>query len=145
MGIVVGIIALLVVLGAIFVLTQQNTRQTGDAALRAEQFLMRIVTPTGKGDIGEPTWFGLTIRKLAHIAEFGALGLAAGIVCACLLGTGFIPWATSSGLCLVASFADELHKRFVPGRHFDAKDMVLDAAGYLPATTLVALIALLVS
>ena len=106
---------------------------------------MRIVTPTGKGDIGEPTWFGLTIRKLAHIAEFGALGLAAGVVSAHLLGTGPIPWATSSGLCFVVSFADELHKHFVPGRHFDAQDMVLDAAGYLPATTLVALIALLLS
>jgi VanZ family protein len=145
MGIVVGIITLLVVLGAIFVLTQQNTRQTGDVALRAERLLMRIVTPTGKGDIGEPTWFGLTIRKLAHIAEFGALGLATGVVSAHLLGTGPIPWATSSGLCFVASFADELHKHFVPGRHFDAQDMVLDAAGYLPATTLVALIALLLS
>ena len=143
MGIAAGIVALIVVLAAIFALTQQNTRQTGDAALKAEQFLMRIVTPTGTGDIGEPTWFGLTIRKLAHIAEFGALGLAAGIVCACILGSGITSWAASSVLCFVASLADELHKRFVPGRHFDAEDMLLDAAGYLPATTIITLIALL--
>lgn len=142
MGLVAGIVAI-VVLGAIFVLTQQNTRQTGDAALRAERLLLRLVPPTGTGEIGEPTWLGLTIRQLAHVAEFTVLGIAAGVVGASVLGRGLIPWAASVALCLTASLTDELHKRFVPGRHFDAHDLLLDAAGYLPATTLVALAALL--
>lgn len=141
----IGVLALVAIASAIWLLTRQDTKRTGDAAYRVEQWLVRVLPPTGKGDIGEPTWFGLTIRRLAHIAEFAALGIAASVVCVMALGPTMGAWLLSAGASLLASLLDELHKVFVPGRHFDPADLVLDAAGYLPATALTTLLCFLVA
>lgn len=122
-----------VTLGAIFLLAQQDIKGTEDLAWRVEQALVRLVPPTGKGDVGEPTWFGLTIRRLAHVAEFLALGLAVALAIHMLAPGRINPLALYLGICFLASFADELHKLFVPGRHFDPQDLLLDGAGYLLA------------
>ena len=39
--------------------------------------------------------------------------------------------------CAAASFADQYHKLYVPGRHFDKLDLFLDASGYIMAVTCV--------
>lgn len=39
--------------------------------------------------------------------------------------------------CALCSLADQTHKLFVPGRHFDLIDLGFDAAGYLVARALV--------
>ena len=39
--------------------------------------------------------------------------------------------------CAAVSFADQYHKLYVPGRHFDRLDLLLDASGYIPAITCV--------
>lgn len=116
---------------AIFMLTRQDAKGSGDLAWRVEQMLMRIVPPTGKGSMGEPTWAGLTIRRLAHIAEFGALGMCVAIAVTLAMGRSPQAFALAAGICLAASVADEVHKIFVPMRHFDAGDLILDAIGYL--------------
>ena len=132
-----ALLALAVALGGIFVLSQQGISETQSLAWRVEQELVRIIPPNGSGETGEPTWFGLTIRRLAHIAEFFVLGLAAAAVALTLFGSGRQAVGIAAALCLAASVADELHKVFVPGRHFDPADLVLDALGYLLALLLV--------
>ena len=120
-------------LAAIFLLAAQSTGDTETLAWRVEQLLMRLVPPTGTGGVGEPTWYGLTIRRLAHLAEYVVLGVAMGLAAGNLLGWETRSAAVAAGLCALASLADETHKCFVPGRHFDPADLALDVLGYLPA------------
>lgn len=116
---------------AIFALARQGVEGTRQLAWRTEQLLMRIIPPTGTGEIGEPTWCGLTIRRLAHVVEYAFLGLAASTCIYAWQGTSWRTFAYVLGLCFLASLLDEAHKVMVPGRHFDAADLALDAAGYL--------------
>ena len=133
-AVLIACIALVVaVLVSIFCLAAQSTTGTQRLAWRIEQLLIRFVPPTGTGEVGEPTWFGLTIRRLAHVAEYGALGLATRLMCGSLLKHGIHALGAAIALCAMASVADEMHKHFVPGRHFDPADLALDAIGYLSA------------
>lgn len=66
---------------------------------------------------------GLNLRKLAHIALFGVLGLCAyGWVLS-------VPKAVL--ICLGYSVFDELHQIFVPGREAKTMDVVIDAIGFV--------------
>lgn len=136
--------ALVAALAAIFLLTRQSVQGTRDLAWRAEHLLARIVPPTGTGSIGEPTWCGLTIRRLAHLAEFGLLGLIASLGALSVIGPRPLAACSALGLCLAVAVADEAHKLFVPGRHFDLADVLLDIAGFAPVTLIVFAIAHLV-
>lgn len=127
---------LLATLAGIFLLAQQSTKETSDLTWRVEQLLVRIIPPTGTGSAGEPTWLGLTIRRLAHVVEYAVLGLIASLVVMQFAGITGRAAAYAATICFAASLADELHKVFVPGRHFDAHDLVLDAVGYLLAMIL---------
>ena len=142
-------LSVLAVLAAIFYLTRQDPKSTGDVALVVERWLVAHVPPTGTGEIGEPTWAGLTIRKLAHIAEYAALGLVVALAClAPMRHAGLASWAVAVALCAAVSISDQVAKIFVAGRHFDVADRPLDAMGYVASATLVnvvwALIALVI-
>ena len=43
------------------------------------------------------------------------------------------------GLCVLASLFDQTHKLFVPGREFDAGDLLFDLLGYSTAIAFVLL------
>lgn len=144
-GLIIVLVLVLAVLVAIFMLARQSIKGTENLAWRTEQLLMRLVPPTGKGSIGEPTWCGLTIRRLAHIAEYALLGLAVTACAFMLWGATWRSVLAAIGFCLAASLADEAHKTFVPGRHFDAADLMLDAGGYLPAAFLCTAVAALLT
>lgn len=55
-----------------------------------------------------------------------------------------IPVRTRSTLLRRLLVGDQVHKIFVPGRHFDMIDLGFDAAGYVVAMLLVLLAAVLV-
>ena len=91
---------------------------------------------------------GLSVRQQAHVVEFALLGgIVALNVLAWMSGWAhrrdargrihgsrtFLMFVLSVLLCGAASFADQYHKLYVPGRHFDKLDLVLDASGYLGA------------
>lgn len=91
---------------------------------------------------------GLSVRQQAHVVEFALLGgIVALNVLAWMSGWAhrrdergrihgsrtLLMFLLSVGLCAAASFADQYHKLYVPGRHFDKFDLVLDASGYLGA------------
>lgn len=95
---------------------------------------------------------GLSVRQQAHVVEFALLG---GVVALNVLAWGsgwahrrgqsgrirvwrtWLMYALSMLVCAAASFADQYHKLYVPGRHFDKLDLFLDASGYTAAVTCV--------
>ena len=91
---------------------------------------------------------GVDIRHQAHTLQFALMG---GVVALNVLAwmSGWAHTRSSMGhirswrslfmfvlslaACVAVSFADQYHKLYVPGRHFDNLDLVFDAAGYIPA------------
>lgn len=92
-------------------------------------------------------WVGTNVRRVAHTVEFFFVGLFASVVVVCF---SRCPWSVCSRcvpvllFCAVCSVGDQVHKIFVPGRHFDVIDLGFDAAGYVTAMLLVLLAAVLV-
>lgn len=92
-------------------------------------------------------WVGTNVRRVAHTVEFFFIGLFASVIVACFSRR---PWSVCSRCvpvllyCAACSVGDQVHKIFVPGRHFDMIDLGFDAAGYVTAMLLVLLVAALV-
>lgn len=92
-------------------------------------------------------WMGANIRRVAHTVEFFFVGLFASAAVACLgerLPCARFRYVFVLLFCIVCSVGDQVHKIFVPGRHFDMIDLGFDAAGYVTAMLLVLLAAVLV-
>lgn len=168
----ISVVLLVVTLASIWILTEQNVEQTsslsestaravegraadvrsdaaqesqaGDAAGGADS-----TTATVHPDPLAPVrlWMGANIRRVAHTVEFFFVGLFASLTVACL-DKRVSPtrlWRVSVlAFCVVCSVGDQVHKIFVPGRHFDVVDLGFDAAGYIAAMLLVLLVAALV-
>lgn len=89
-------------------------------------------------------WVGTNVRRVAHTVEFFFVGLFASVVVVCFSKR---PWSVCSRcvpvllFCTICSVGDQVHKIFVPGRHFDMIDLGFDAAGYVTAMLLVLLVA----
>lgn len=89
-------------------------------------------------------WVGANVRRVAHTVEFFFVGLFASVIVVCFSRR---PWSVCSRcapvllFCAACSVGDQVHKIFVPGRHFDMIDLGFDAAGYVSAMLLVLLVA----
>lgn len=86
------------------------------------------------------------IRRVAHTVEFFFVGLFASLVAVCLdkrVSPTRLRCVSVLAFCAVCSVGDQVHKIFVPGRHFDMIDLGFDAAGYVTAMLLVLLAAAL--
>ena len=76
-------------------------------------------------------WVGTNVRRVAHTVEFFFVGLFASVVVVCFSRR---PWSVCSRcvpvllFCAVCSVGDQVHKIFVPGRHFDVIDLGFDTA-----------------
>lgn len=92
-------------------------------------------------------WVGTNVRRVAHTVEFFFVGLFASVIVVCFSRR---PWSVCSScvpvllFCAACSVGDQVHKIFVPGRHFDVIDLGFDAVGYVTAMLLVLLTAALV-
>lgn len=168
----ISVVLLVVTLASIWILTEQNVEQTSslsESTARAVEGQSASVqsetageTQAGDavGDAGSMTatvhpdplapvrlWMGANIRRVAHTVEFFFVGLFASLTVACL-DKRVSPtrlWRVSVlAFCVVCSVGDQVHKIFVPGRHFDVVDLGFDAAGYIAAMLLVLLAAVLV-
>ena len=92
-------------------------------------------------------WMGANIRRVAHTVEFFFVGLFASSAAVCLdkrMSLARLRCVPVMVFCAVCSVCDQVHKIFVPGRHFDVVDLGFDAAGYVVAMLLVLLAAVLV-
>ena len=135
----------------IYVLTEQDPAQTTDLSTSAYERVANEEARTeaaedAPGDeslsTGVPTpspsvadWLlGIAgIRKWAHTVEFFAFGVP--LAAAMLLWWGRPESAgarmlASLAICASASLFDQTHKLLVPGREFDASDLVFDVLGY---------------
>ncbi len=168
----ISVVLLVVTLASIWILTEQNVEQTSslsESTARAVEGRSASVQPEtagetqagdAAGDADSTTgaihpdplapvrlWMGANIRRVAHTVEFFFVGLFASATVACLgecLPCARFRYVLALLFCAVCSVGDQVHKIFVPGRHFDMIDLGFDAAGYVTAMLLVLLAAALV-
>ena len=128
---------------AIYLLTEQPPDATSSESDFINRFLIGLFGGIpGLYDPDTGLWLGVNIRHWAHTAEFFLLGIFVALLAYFvfkprLLRAGVVSFAT----CLACSLFDQCHKLFVPGRHFDGFDLVMDALGYVVAILVVLLIA----
>ena len=163
-----SVVLLAVTLASIWMLTEQNVEQTSslsESTARAVEGQSVSVQPETAGEaqagdaVGDADstaatvhpdplapvrlWMGANIRRVAHTVEFFFVGLFASTTVACLgecLPCARFRYALAALFCAVCSVGDQVHKIFVPGRHFDMIDLGFDAAGYVTAMLLVLLV-----
>lgn len=168
----ISVVLLVVTLASIWILTEQNVVQTSslsESTARVVEGRAADVRPDAaqesrEGDAVEGAdsttatvhpdplapvrlWMGANIRRVAHTVEFFSVGLLASATVACLgdyLPCARFRYVLAALFCAVCSVGDQVHKIFVPGRHFDVIDLGFDAAGYVTAMLLVLLAAALV-
>ena len=168
----ISVVLLVATLASIWMLTEQNVEQTSslsESTARAVEGQSASVQPEtagetqagdAAGDADSTTgaihpdplapvrlWMGANIRRVAHTVEFFFVGLFASATVACLgecLPCARFRYVLALLFCAVCSVGDQVHKIFVPGRHFDMIDLGFDAAGYVVAMLLVLLAAALV-
>lgn len=168
----ISVVLLVVTLASIWMLTEQNVEQTSslsESTARAVEGRAADVRPDAAqesqaGDAVEGAdsttatihpdplapvrlWMGANIRRVAHTVEFFFVGLFASLVAVCLdkrVPITRLRCVPVLAFCAVCSVGDQVHKIFVPGRHFDMIDLGFDAAGYVVAMLLVLLAAALV-
>lgn len=166
----VSVVLLVVTLAGIWMLTEQSAEQTsllsestahvveGQAA-GAQSGDAGEARATGAAEVADQTdgvradpltpvrmWMATNIRRVAHTVEFFFVGLFSSAATVCL-GEHLLRTRLRCLLvlifCVVCSVGDQVHKIFVPGRHFDVVDLGFDAAGYIVAMLLVLLVATL--
>lgn len=135
------------VAAAIFALTEQAPDATSAESSFVNDLLVSLLGGVpGLYDPQTELWLGIHVRHWAHAVEFGALGLF--VALAVLLARWRRPLvptaATSLAVCACCSLADQCHKLFVPGRHFDWFDLVMDALGYGVSVAVVVAVAAVV-
>lgn len=115
--------------GIITYLTSQSVEQTTQLTVSTEKNL----PPAVVNPLKQQGW-NVTTRQMAHVYEFSVLGLfmALAFCFTRYVNAGYV-FLRASVSCLALSFVDQLHKIYVPGRHFDSRDMIFDAVGYLLA------------
>ena len=166
----VSVFLLVVTLASIWMLTEQSAEQTSLLSESTAHVVEGQAAGTQSGDAGETRatgaaevadqtdgvradplapvrmWMATNIRRVAHTVEFFCVGLFSAAATACL-GERILRTRLRCLLvplfCVVCSVGDQVHKIFVPGRHFDVVDLGFDAAGYIVAMLLVLLVATL--
>ena len=168
----ISVVLLAVTLASIWMLTEQNVEQTSSLSEstaravegRAADVRSDAAQESQAGDAAEGAdstiatvhpdplapvrlWMGANIRRVAHTVEFFFVGLFASLAAVCLdkrVSPTRLRCVPLLAFCAVCSVGDQVHKIFVPGRHFDVVDLGFDAAGYVTAMLLVLLAAVLV-
>ena len=132
---ILKIIPLLIVIAAIILLTFQDVQGTIDLSEGFRDWAVGICDryrlDTVRGWIDS----SIAIRRVGHIIEYFALGVAAAI--------SIKKKIFALLLCLCISIGDQVIKMYVPGRHFDLFDLPFDAAGYVTGILLVTVICLI--
>lgn len=164
----ISVVLLAVTLASIWMLTEQNVEQTSSLSEstaravegRAADVRSDAAQESQAGDAAEGAdstiatvhpdplapvrlWMGANIRCVAHTVEFFFVGLFASLAAVCLdkrVSPTRLRCVPLLAFCAVCSVGDQVHKIFVPGRHFDMIDLGFDAAGYVVAMLLVLLV-----
>lgn len=155
----VAVAAAVAVFIAIFALTEQNPSDTTAlSASVSDAIVSRQVDAVGAGATDASSGASAAgegaagpieamlaignVRKWAHTAEFFAFGAPVALASALWWGRPRGARArvlAAAGVCALASLFDQTHKLFVPGREFDAGDLLFDLIGYSTAIAFVLL------
>lgn len=102
-----------------------NSLLPANSSLTVSEWVRMLLTNSVPVQEEATNWASILIRKLAHFAEFGALG-----VCMAwyhgMLGKKQI---RAFGLCVLTACIDEAIQFFVPGRGPGLYDVAIDALG----------------
>ena len=149
----------LCLLGAVasFAVTFALTGQTPQETMALSQSVERAMAPDaaavasgaassagGGGGVVATLLSVANVRRWAHVPEFFVQGLFLfGAAALWPRARGRVPGLRARlGMALLAcaacSLFDQVHKAFVPGREFDARDLLFDALGYVLALLVVA-------
>ena len=167
----ISVVLLVVTLAGIWMLTEQGVEQTSSLSESTAHMVEGQVADAQSGgeeemgtidaaEVAGPTadvrmdplaparmWMANNIRRVAHTVEFFFVGLFSAAAAACL-GEHILRARLRCLLvllfCVACSVGDQVHKIFVPGRHFDVIALGFDAAGYIAAMVLVLVAAALV-
>lgn len=143
--IILTLVPVLLVMILIFCFSAENGEQSGRTSGEIVRWIAERLIPhfTEQSDaeqaalIERATFF---VRKAAHFSEFAALGFFLCLHLSVLRRRIPIPrypvWAFAIGSLYGVS--DEIHQRFVPGRSGEWRDMLIDSAGVLLGTLLMA-------
>ena len=116
---------LIIALLMIWYLTSQNPVDTVDLSSKVQSvpFVGTFLNWMG-------AYVDWSIRQWAHVFEFFIVGLFTMCCCKLLMKKKYLAPILALVCCAIFSVADQTHRLFVPGRHFDGFDLVLDALGY---------------
>ena len=78
------------------------------------------------------------VRKWAHVFNFVVLGIISSVFVLCLGKKRIVNVSASFVFCVLYAASDEFHQLFVPGRGASVKDVLIDSAGALIGTVVVA-------
>ena len=124
----------LLLMALIFYLSSQPAPQSQRLS---DGLLYKILSSLGFEDEGEMEFYGKLIRKVAHFAEYAALGLSLMLFFTELSGNTQevlrLGAARGFALCAMYAVSDELHQYFIPGRSMQLSDVLLDWSGSLAA------------
>ena len=124
----------------ILYLTTQNISDNAKLSEGLRGILIRVYEQLGLDSDG--AWWNdkLAVRRLGHILEYGALGIASSIAFDSRKGSVL----TAISLCLVISVLDQTVKIVVPVRHFDIVDIGYDLIGTVAGVLIAAAVGRLV-
>lgn len=135
---VILIVAVLINMAIIYFFSEESMEESGDRSTGIVRVLMRILYP----NYDELRWSERMeimanthrlVRKLAHFAEFGLLGLLSAWLVAYVNRRkkwirAWLEWLIPIVFCLLYAISDEVHQIF-SNRGASAKDVVIDFAG----------------
>lgn len=122
-------LAILLWLLLIYTLSSQNGPQTAKTSYGLARYVAKQLYETPTAEQLSETH--MAIRKLAHIAMFGILGVLVGMVCVKAKGISISSTRFAMGyfFLLLCSILDEWHKQFIEGRHNEVMDVLLNVIG----------------
>lgn len=130
------------VVAIILILTLQGPDETIAESVSAQEWLTRIMRRL----TGDVSWqiSVQNMRRLAHVVEYCILGFVVCIGLNRISGRICRSAWTSVAVCFMVSLMDQIIKHMLPTRHFDAFDLVLDAAGYVTAAAIVTIVVIII-
>lgn len=119
----IGLVITVIVGTMIFALTMQGVNETIDLSNRFGNWVLLTCDYMEFEVAKEIVYSTVAVRRLGHVIEYFLLGLAVPL--------GIRKKRTAILTCIFVSFADQVIKIYVPGRHFDWMDLGFDAIGYV--------------
>lgn len=117
-----------------------NSLQTAVESSQRSRGILSLIFPLLSG-LGIPEELMHTlVRKLAHMAEFGILGILWALAILPKTGSLLKRMGLCLALCLGAAAVDETIQLFVPGRSGELLDVCIDLTGSLLGVVLAAIL-----